>query len=155
LTETRIGDWLSGNLDWVMLALAGVGSVLVLGGLLTHRRRMARVAMTGAPPAGASGFKVRRGVTLAPEAEKIDGSPASSAAFGAWPEPAADTVPLTRVSDPSRYTDRPAVPEKTVVAIQPGFPAAREEVIRCVSCGERITENDRFCPRCGRLLISG
>jgi uncharacterized membrane protein required for colicin V production len=155
LTETRIGDWLSGNLDWVMLALAGVGSVLVLGGLLTHRRRMALVAMTGAPPAGASGFKVRRGVTLAPEAEKIDGSPASSAAFGAWPEPAADTVPLTRVSDPSRYTDRPAVPEKTVVAVQPGFPAAREEVIRCVSCGERITENDRFCPRCGRLLISG
>src|SRR4029078_13059080 len=37
LTETRIGDWLSGNLDWVMLALAGVGSVLVLGGLLSHR----------------------------------------------------------------------------------------------------------------------
>jgi uncharacterized membrane protein required for colicin V production len=152
LEETRIGDWLSSNVDWVVLALLGTGVLLVISGLINRRRRLAVVTLAGAPPAGASGFKVRRGATLAPEAEKI---PASNAAFGAWPEHAADTVPITRVPDPSRYTDRPAVAEKTVVSAQPGFPPSREEVIRCVSCGERITENDRFCPRCGRLLISG
>jgi hypothetical protein len=152
LEKTRIGDWLSSNFDWVVLALVGVGLLIVIGGLINRRRQLAVVTLAGAPPAGASGFKVRRGATLAPEAEKI---PASNvAAFGAWPEHAADTVPITRVSDPSRYNDRPPPPEKTIVAAQPGYPPAREEVIRCVSCGERITENDRFCPRCGRLLIA-
>lgn len=157
LTETRIGQWLSGNGDWVLLGVTGAGIVLFAGGLTNRRRRLA-ITVTGAPPAGASGFRIRRPTPLAPEAEKIDASIAASAsALGSWPEASAmaDTVPITRVGDPSRRADRPVVPERTSMTIEPGFPASRDEVVRCVSCGERITEDDRFCPRCGRLLISG
>jgi uncharacterized membrane protein required for colicin V production len=150
LRETRIGDWLSHNLDWVVLALVAVGSLLLAGGAMTKRRRAALIAITGTPPAGASGFKVRRRTPLAPEAEKID----SGVALDTWPAHG-ETVPITRVSDPSRATDRPADPGRTVTALPLGYPPARDETMRCLSCGERITEQDRFCPRCGRLLISG
>jgi hypothetical protein len=150
LRKTRIGDWLSQNLDWVNLALIAVGCLLLAGGALTRRRRAALIAMAGAPPAGASGFKVRRRSPLAPEAEKID----AGAALGTWPAHG-ETVPITRVSDPSRANDRPAETGRTVIAPALGYPPAREEAMRCLSCGERITEQDRFCPRCGRLLISG
>jgi uncharacterized membrane protein required for colicin V production len=150
LRKTRIGDWLSGNLDWVMLALAAVAALVLTGGVLMRRRRSALIAMTGAPPAGASGVKVRRRSPLAPEAEKID----VGTAHGAWPAQG-ETVPITRVSDPSRANDRPADPGRTMIAPPPGYTPAREESMRCLSCGERITDQDRFCPRCGRLLISG
>ena len=157
LTDTRIGQWLSSNVDWVLLGGTGTGVVLFAGGLLNRRRRYA-LTVAGTPAAGASGFRIRRPTPLAPEAEKIDASiAASTSALGSWPEARAmaDTVPITRVGDPSRSSDRPVVPERTYVSAQPGFPASREEVVRCVSCGERISEDDRFCPRCGRLLISG
>lgn len=158
LADTRVGDWLSGNLDWVLLALAGTGFGLFVGGLMNRRRRLAVITMAGPPPVGASGFRVRRSAPLAPEAEKIDRSPMGSpAAIGGWPEAAgmADTVPITRVSDPSRHTDRPAGARRPSEVAEKRSPFPREQVMRCVSCGERVTEDDRYCPRCGRLLISG
>jgi hypothetical protein len=159
LAETRIGNWLAGHIEWVILAITASGVVLVIFGLVNRRRRLAIVTVAGAPPAGASGFRVRRSAPLAPEAEKIDGSVRGSEtpALGSWPESAnlVDTVPLTRVRDPSRHTDRPVAREISQTSARDVSPASRTEVIRCVSCGERITENDKFCPRCGRLLISG
>ena len=159
LGETRIGDWLSGSLDWVILALAGIGIALVAGALMNRRRRLAVVTAAGTPQAGASGFRIRRGVALAPEAEKIDANVVrgSASALSSWPESPnmADTVPLVRVGDPSRRADRPAPSNSSANSFEFGPATGREEVMRCVSCGERITENDRYCPRCGRLLISG
>ena len=159
LSDTRIGDLLSRNVDWVLLAIAATGLGLVACGWVNRRRRLAIVTAAGAPAVGASGFKVRRPAPLAPEAEKIDGSASGQAMspLGSWPDSSSmvDTVPITRVSDPSRHTDRPVLPQESrlVVGSDPGSPGS--EVFRCVSCGERITENDRYCPRCGRLLISG
>jgi hypothetical protein len=159
LTETRIGDWLSRNVDWVLLAIVAAAVALVAFGWINRRRRLAVVAVGGAPPAGASGFRIRRSAPLAPEAEKIDGSlrPQGQSHLGSWPDSPhlVDTVPITRVSDPSRHTDRPVAPEESRMSIAGELQSVGAETFRCVSCGERITENDRYCPRCGRLLISG
>jgi hypothetical protein len=153
LVETRAGQWLSANADWVILGMAGAGLAIVIGGGVNRRRRLAIVTAAGPPQSGASGFRVRRASPLAPEAEKIAGA---GSPFAAWPDSPsmADTVPLTRVTDPSQHTDRPAPTSEASRPFDPGFPPSRTEVIRCVSCGERITENDRYCPRCGRLLIA-
>jgi hypothetical protein len=152
LADTRVGEWLSGNFDWLMLGIAASALLVLVVSLFSRRRRSAIVSVITPPPAGSSGFKVRRGAPLAPEAEKITGS----GSFGGWPDTTgmAHTVPLTRVGDPSRFTDRPAPVQPASEEIQIAFPPSQQEVIRCVSCGERITESDRFCPRCGRLLVA-
>jgi uncharacterized membrane protein required for colicin V production len=153
LTNTRIADWISANPDWILLAAAGVGLVLVLGGINIRRRRAAFLP-TAAQRPGSSGFKIRRSQPLAPEAEKIAPGPVPTA-YSSWSNaaPFTDTVPLGRVSDPSRTGDRPnALPVDPNYA---GFPvgASTDESVRCISCGERISDNDRFCPRCGRLMV--
>jgi hypothetical protein len=160
LSETRIAQWLAANPDWVVLSISACAFIIVIGGLVNRRRRLAVIAGAGPPPGGASGFKIRRSSPLAPEAEKIDRSPdrEDSSRLGSWPvaPELVDTVPLTRVGDPSRRTDRSYTPESTRYGLgAEGATSSRAEVIRCVSCGERITEKDRYCPRCGRLLISG
>lgn len=152
LADTRVGEWLSRNFDWLMLGILASSMLVLLVALFGRRRRFAIVSVVGPPPSGSSGFKIRREAPLAPEAEKIAGS----GSFGGWPDTTgmAHTVPLTRVGDPSKYTDRPAPVQPRSEEIQIAFPPSQPEVIRCVSCGERITESDRFCPRCGRLLVA-
>jgi hypothetical protein len=152
LADTRAGQWLSANVEWVTLAVAGVGLAIVMGGAVVRRRRLTIVTAAGRPATGASGFRVRRSAPLAPEAEKISGA----GAFASWPDGSstADTVPLTRVTDPSRHTDRSAPAVEAPRTFDVDFVPSRTEVVRCVSCGERVTENDRYCPRCGRLLIA-
>ena len=154
VAQTRLARQIADNPDWIMLFAVGIGLIL-MGTCLSVRRRRAAILPAGAVRPGASGFQVRRAQPLAPEAEKIDpGARLSPAAYAAWSSatPFSDTVALNRVSDPSLERDRPNG--------QPGSqsghydsPRQPEETVRCISCGERITESDRFCPRCGRLLV--
>lgn len=159
VSETQVARRLAANPEWVFLALTACAFVVVIGGLINRRRRLSVITFAGPPPGGASGFKIRRSTPLAPEAEKLDRSAVGEDAsrLGAWPAAPelVDTVPLTRVGDPSRHTDRPFASELPRFGGEINDQSDRVEVIRCISCGERITEKDRYCPRCGRLLISG
>jgi uncharacterized membrane protein required for colicin V production len=150
--QTRVLDWMLANGDWLVLGSAGAGVFVLLCSLITRRRRAAYLPVTATRP-GSSGYQPRRGdQPLAPEAEKIDPVPDPSS-YGTWNigSPTSATVPLQRVADPTQGTDRPAPGS----AVQPGYPPppSGEEIVRCISCGERISPDDRFCPRCGRLLV--
>lgn len=142
--QTRVLDWMLKDADWLVFGAVAAGLVVLIGAFITKRRRAAYLPATAVRP-GSSGYQPRRAdQPLAPEAEKID-----PAAYGTWniASPTQATVPLQHVADPTAGTDRP-------VTADSGFaPGPSEEVIRCISCGERISADDRFCPRCGRLLV--
>jgi uncharacterized membrane protein required for colicin V production len=149
LAASWVGSALVFDFDLVALAIGAVALLLSFASVMIRRRRAAILGPGRAQIAGASGFHVRRDGPLAPEAEKLESTtwPAGAAS------PIGETVPLARVVDPSRTSDRvPATPAWNV-ATEEDVAAARAEVVRCISCGERLSTEDRFCPRCGRSLI--
>jgi uncharacterized membrane protein required for colicin V production len=149
LQASEIGSRLSENIDWVLLATTLVAVAVVVVSWQVRRRRILIVSVAPGPRQADSGFRFRRGSPLAPEAEKIERQTGS---VSEWSVPAtfAETAPLTRVPDPSIRSDR-AVAEPRQVDANPAL-WRTEEVVRCISCGERIGDDDKFCPRCGRQL---
>jgi uncharacterized membrane protein required for colicin V production len=147
LRSTEVGRRLSENTEWVVLAASATGFIVLISSWQVQQRRLPIVSVSGAPRPGESGFRLRRGSPLAPEPVKIE---RQAAAAGSWSLPAAytETAPLTRVPDPSSRGDRPS-------AGQAEFSERSwrtDDLVRCVACGERIGDDDRFCPRCGRQL---
>jgi len=139
-------DWMQRNPDWLILIVGGIGLLIVAAAILVRRRRAAYLPAIAERP-GSSGYQPRRAEQpLAPEAVKIDPTPGAGI-YSSWnvAPSAAATVPLTRVADPTDGTDRNGA--------QSAIPSPSAESIRCISCGERISAEDRFCPRCGRLLV--
>lgn len=149
LHETRIGWRLSENADLVLLAATAVALIVVVASWQVRRGRMLIISAASGSAQSDSAFRFRRPAPLAPEAEKIERQPGTAST---WSVPAAyaETAPLTRVADPSAWNDRPG-PDARKVDTNPAL-WRTDEITRCVSCGERIAENDRFCPRCGRHL---
>ena len=149
LDETRVGSRLGENLDWVVLCGTVAAMTVVVAAWQVRRRRTLIVTAATAQRQADSGFRFRREAPLAPEAEKIERHAGTSVA---WTVPAAyaETAPLTRVADLSARNDRPIMDAGRVDA----NPALwrTDEVVRCISCGERIGDDDKFCPRCGRQL---
>jgi hypothetical protein len=146
--DSHVARALVFDFDRIMLGVAAIALVLAFASVSVRRRRMAILSPGGSAPQGSSGYQIRRDRPLAPEAEKIEtGNPVSS-------DPLGETVPIARVSDSSGSYNRPASSastwnEETAEDVR----AANTEVVRCISCGERLNTADRFCPRCGRSLV--
>lgn len=165
VAATRIVDRVTEELGLVLLGAAVAGLVLLLGSLWVRGRRRAQFRRaTPLRPADARVHR-REQPTLAPEAEKVE---PRTTGLGGWssrgasrPTDAAATVPIPVITDTSRnggghaeYTgpdvrDRGSSDWLTVTRSEGGG----ESIARCLSCGERLTESDRFCPRCGRSLV--
>ena len=158
---TRIAGRLTDELGLVLLGAAAAGLVLLLASLVVERRRGAHFRR--AMPMRSSDARVHRReqTTLAPEAEKVE---PRTTGLGGWtsrtssrPSDAAATIPIPVVTDFPRNggSQRPRNAEDhqpsewlTLTRSEP----RSESIARCLSCGERLTESDRFCPRCGRSL---
>ena len=158
---TRIVGRVTDELGLVMLGAAGAGLILLLASLWVKGRR--RSQFRQATPLRASDARVHRREqpALAPEAEKVE---PRTTGLGGWgsrastrPSDAAATVPIPVVNDTSRANggrtanglgDHPTSEWLTVTRSE----SRGESIARCLSCGERLTESDRFCPRCGRSL---
>ena len=149
LQSTEVGRRLGENPEWVLLAATIVALILLVASWHVGRRRRPIVGVAGAPRPGESGFRLRRESPLAPEPEKIERQPGSSSA---WSIPAAyaETAPLTRVPDPSTRGDRPLRGAGQAKLDSPFERSADAD--RCISCGARIGDDDKYCPRCGRQL---
>jgi hypothetical protein len=133
----------------VLLGATAVALVMLFASWQVARRRRPIVGVAGVPRSGESGFRLRRGSPLAPEPEKIERQPGTT---GTWSIPAAyaETAPLTRVADPSTSSDRPL---REVGQTELNLAFERSAITdRCISCGARIGDDDKFCPRCGRQL---
>ena len=149
LQSTEVGRRLGENPEWVLLGATAVALVLLVASWQVARRRRPIVGVAGAPRPGESGFRLRRESPLAPEPEKIERQPGTTSA---WSIPAAyaETAPLTRVTDPSTSGDRPL---REVGQTELNLAFERSAITdRCISCGARIGDDDKFCPRCGRQL---
>lgn len=158
---TRILGRVTDELGLVLLGAAAVGLVLLAASLWVRGRR--RAQFRRATPVRAADARVHRREqpALAPEAEKVEPRTTGLGGWGARaaarPTDAAATVPIPVVTDPSRANggsvghdlrDNPTSEWLTVTRSE----ARGESIPRCLSCGERLTESDRFCPRCGRSL---
>lgn len=159
--STRIVGRLTDELGLVLLGAAAAGLLLLIGSLMVQGRRRAhfRRALPIRPPDAR--VHRREQPTLAPEAEKVE---PRSTGLGGWasrassrPSDAAATVPIPVVADLSRnggsrlphdVQDHEPSEWLTLTRAEP----RGESIARCLSCGERLTESDRFCPRCGRSL---
>lgn len=143
--ETRFAHSLIFDFDLIVLAALAIALVLAFASVSVRRRRMAILAPGQHVRPGRSGYHMRRERPLAPEAEKLE---TGKRPAGVEPDPFGRTVPISRVSD------RTAVPERPPVATgEWGAPNDASDVVRCLSCGERLSADDRFCPRCGRSLV--
>jgi uncharacterized membrane protein required for colicin V production len=149
LDETRLGSWLSENTDWVLFGATLSALGVVIASWQVRRRRMLIVSAASVRRQPDSGFRFRRDAPLAPEAEKLE-RPAGMTSAWSVPAAYAETAPLTRVPDPSTRSDRP-IPNVGQVESSPAL-WRTDEVVRCITCGERIGDDDKFCPRCGRQL---
>jgi hypothetical protein len=145
LDDTELGSRLSKNVDWALLSAAAAALVVVIGSWQVRRRRMLIVSAATVSRQADSGFRFRREAPLAPEAEKLE-RPGGTASSSSVPAAYAETAPLTRVDDPSTRSDRPARVDSNPVLWR------ADEAVRCIACGERIGDDDKFCPRCGRQL---
>lgn len=149
VASTRLARALILDFDRVVLAILAVALLLTIASVWIRKRRMAILVPAGGTRVASSGYQIRRDRPLAPEAEKIEtGAPSEGH------DPLGETVPISRVADSSRVHDRPP-PTQTSwrVPTREDEIAASQEVVRCVSCGERLSADDRFCPRCGRSLV--
>ena len=161
VAATRIVGRLTDELGLVLLGAAAAGLVLLLGSLVVQGRRRAQFRRA-APIRPADARVHRREQTaLAPEAEKVE---PRSTGLGGWasrssprPSDAAATIPIPVVADRSRnggsrrphdVQDHEPSEWLTLTRAEP----RSESIARCLTCGERLTESDRFCPRCGRSL---
>ena len=162
LRATRILDHVTDELGLVVLGAAAAGLALLLAALWVRGRR--RSQFRQATPIRAADARVHRRdqPTLAPEAEKVE---PRTTGLGGWasrssarPSDAAATVPIPVVSDMSRAGggrsgngagEQSTSEWLTVTRSEP----RGESDARCLTCGERLTESDRFCPRCGRSLV--
>lgn len=164
LQATRIVGRVTEELGLVLLGAAGAGLALLLASLWVRGRRRAQFRRaTPIRPADARVHR-REQPTLAPEAEKVE---PRSTGLGGWssrtvsrPTDAAATVPIPVITETARNGGGHAGPtgqdvpargsSEWLTVTKPESQA--ESIARCLSCGERLTESDRFCPRCGRAL---
>ena len=149
LDETELASRLSESTDWALLGAAFAALVVVVASWQVRRRRMLIVSAATVRRQADSGFRFRRDAPLAPEAEKLE-RPHGAASSWSVPATYAETSPLIRVADPSARNDRP-LPVTGGVDTNPAL-WQTSEVVRCISCGQRIGDDDKFCPRCGRQL---
>jgi uncharacterized membrane protein required for colicin V production len=146
--DSHVARALVFDTDRIMLGVAAVALVLTFASVSVRRRRSAILSPGGSSRQGSSGYQIRRDKPLAPEAEKIETGPETPV------DPLGQTMPIARVPDSSSALNRPATPASTWnVTTAEDIRAANVEVVRCVSCGERLNADDRFCPRCGRSLV--
>ncbi len=166
VAATRLVDRVTDELGLVLLGAAGAGLVLLLASLRIMSRR--RAQFRRAAPIRPADARVHRREqpTLAPEAEKVPprttglggwGSRTASAPSESAASDAAATIPIPVASDSSRNGGGRAsgdpggtTSEWLTVTRSEG---RGEAIARCLSCGERLTDSDRFCPRCGRSLV--
>lgn len=160
---TRLVDRLTDELGLVLLGAALTGLALIVGALSVQRRRQAhfRRASPLRPPDPR--VHRREHPALAPEAEKVE--PRVAAGFGGWsnrptprPTDAAATMPIPVLPDPSRNGGSRTPANASTTATSEWLSVRSPErglepVDRCLTCGERLTESDRFCPRCGTSLV--
>ena len=158
---TRIVGRMTDELGLVLLGAAVAGLVLLLASLWVKGRR--RAQFHRATPIRPPDARVHRREqpTLAPEAEKVE---PRTTGLGGWasrassrPSDAAATVPIPVVTDASRSNGGQTGHDVRESSASEWLTVTRavgraESIARCLSCGERLTESDRFCPRCGRSL---
>lgn len=155
IQDTRLISAMIDDFDLIILVIAALALVLAFASATIRRRRMSILGPSESNRPAASGFQIRRDKPLAPEAEKIETTSAKGYGTGmgrSTGTPLGETVPITRVSDPSSSLDRP-VPASGSRSDGDAAIPINAEAVRCLSCGERLTDDDKFCPRCGRSLV--
>jgi len=159
---TRIVGRVTDELGLVLLGSASAGFVLLVASLWVNGRR--RAQFHRAAPIRPPDARVHRREqpALAPEAEKVEPRTTGLGGWGSRASPrssdAAATVPIPVVTDASRSNGGRAGHEVRDSGTSEWLTVTRSEgrgesIARCLSCGERLTESDRFCPRCGRSLV--
>jgi len=178
--RTRLAGPVSEEIGLVLIGGLVAAVALLLGAVWVERRR--QTGFRRATPLRAPDARVHRREqpVLAPEAEKVE---PRATKLGGWaarsanrPTEATATAPLPVIheasrnggSQPSQSGSPLAAPNDDSERAQPPPPRGRstsewltvasserrsESVDRCLNCGERLTEDDRFCPRCGRSLV--
>lgn len=161
LRATRILDRITDEPGLLMLGAAASGLALLLAALWVKGRR--RSQFRQATPIRAADARVHRREqpALAPEAEKVE---PRTTGLGGWasrastrPSDAAATVAIPVVNDMSRANGGRAGNGAGQQSTSEWLTVTRPEPrgksdARCLTCGEGLTDSDRFCPRCGRSL---
>jgi uncharacterized membrane protein required for colicin V production len=164
LAESRVADALLRDFGWVLIGMAAfVASVIAVSLIAGDRRTPAQpVAAPTWQPAAATGGKRKRRLgwgrddgKVEPQASGFDptyGRYAADAPHYGENVPIAPVAPATWSMD--RAQGRPVGSEWLSVgqSARPE-PPAEPAPLRCLACGERLTSEDAFCPRCGRARV--
>jgi hypothetical protein len=161
LRETRLLEGFALHPDETLLIATLLGGAMLAAAVVVQRRRHRRFRARGVPRPVDARVHRRDQAALAPETEKVEPDSRDikerTLAFGGLGPSADATVPIPVVRDPTERGDRPA----PSAAAPPGgqgewltlTPAGEDGgPMRCLRCGERLRDEDRFCPRCGRPL---
>jgi hypothetical protein len=169
IEDSEIGRILLRDFGWVLIGAAGLLFAFMIGSVLTRDRSAPAVATVATPwvaPAPLEETKGRRprlgwGRDDGKVEPQTRGFDEATGRYIADAPSINETMPIAPIAPAAWSLDRASGPSTSYdgwidVRRPEGIPAdtsvtpPSDDIPRCVSCGERLSLGEAFCPRCGR-----